>query len=131
MKRIVFVNDDGSAYRLTGALRQAGYEVVAAADKFEAFSTIQHGLEEGRAFDLLVLPVVMPAADGLELIDRLRAAGTGIAFLALVSFLDEGLLVELLQRKCMDYLEKPVSPEDLTKRVRHMLDKEVEEKAAH
>ena len=131
MKRILLVDDDGSASRLTASLRQEGYEVIAAADKFEAFSTIQHGLEKGQAFDLLVLTVELPTGDGLELIDRLRAAGTGIACLALISFLDEGLLVELLQRKCLDYLEKPVSEEDLTERVRHMLDKEVEEKAAH
>jgi DNA-binding response OmpR family regulator len=130
MKRILFVDNNGSASRLTAALRREGYEVIAAGDKFEAFSTIQHGLEEWRAFDLLVLTVELPADDGLELIDRLRAAGTGIACLALISFLDETLLVELLQRKCMDYLEKPVSEEDLTERVRHMLDKEMEERAA-
>ena len=41
MKRILFVDDDGSASRLTAALRQEGYEVIAAGDKFEAFSTIQ------------------------------------------------------------------------------------------
>ena len=131
MKRIMFFDDDASAGRLADSLRQAGYEVAAAADKFEVFSTIQQGLEEGEAFDLLVLSVEMPTADGLELIDRLHAAGIGISCLALISFLDETLLVELLQRRCLDYLEKPVSPEDLTKRVRHMLDKEVEEKAAH
>ena len=131
MKRILFVDDDDSTSRLTAALRREGYEVFVARGKFEAFSAIQHGLEEWRAFDLLVLPVEMPAADGLELIDRLRTAGTGISVLALTSFLDETLLVELLQRKCMDYLEKPVSEEDLIERVRHMLDKEMEEKAAH
>jgi DNA-binding response OmpR family regulator len=131
MKRIMFVDDDGSASRLTVSLREEGFEVVSSGDKFEAFSTIVYGLERGRAFDLLVLPVELPSADGLELIDRLRAAGIEVACLALISFLDETLLVELLQRKCMDYLERPVSPEELTERVRHMLEEEREEKSAH
>ncbi len=130
MKRIMFVDDDNSASRLTASLRKEGYEVILAGDKFEAFSTIYHGLEKGRAFDLLVLPVELPSADGLELIDRLRAAGIGVPCLALISSLDEGLLVELLQRRCMDYLERPVSSEDLTERVRHMLEEEMEERAA-
>jgi two-component system alkaline phosphatase synthesis response regulator PhoP len=131
MKRIMFVDDDGSASRLTVSLREEGFEVVSSGDKFEAFSTIVYGLERGRAFDLLVLPVELPSADGLELSYRLRAAGIEVACLALISFLDETLLVELLQRKCMDYLERPVSPEELTERVRHMLEEEREEKSAH
>jgi DNA-binding response OmpR family regulator len=130
MKRVIFVDDNGSPSRLTDALRREGYEVVAAGDKLEAFSAIQQGLEKRRAFDLLVLPVELPSGDSLELIDRLRAAGIGISCLALISFLDETLLVELLTRKCMDYLERPVSPEDLTERVRHMLEEKMEESPA-
>ena len=131
MKRIMFVDDDSSTSRLTASLRKEGYEVILAGDKFEAFSTIYHGLENRRSFDLLVLPVEMPSADGLELIDRLRAAGIGVPCLALISCLDETLLVELLQRKCMDYLERPVSSEDLVERVRHMFEKKIEERVAH
>jgi two-component system response regulator YesN len=129
MKRIMFFNGDGSAARLVDSLRQEGYEVVAAADKFKVLSMIRHGLDKGEAFDLLVLSVEMPMSDGLELIDRLRAAGIGLSCLALISFLDETLLVELLKRKCMDYLEKPVSPEDLAGRIRHMLEGKMEERS--
>jgi DNA-binding response OmpR family regulator len=130
MKRIMLVDNDNSASRLVDSLRQDGHEVISAGDKFEAFSTIQHGLEKGQAFDLLVLTVEMPSAGGIELIDRLRAAGIGVPCLALISYLDETLLVELLRRKCMDYLEKPVSEEALTERVRHMFEEKAEERSA-
>ena len=62
---------------------------------------------------------------------RLAGAGVNVPTLALISHLDEVLLSELLQRHCMDYLEKPVSPAELRERVRHMMKEGAGKGAAH
>ena len=69
--RILVVDDEADINTvLSVTLRRAGYEVVSAADGVEAAEAF-----ERQAPDLVLLDVMMPRADGLETLRRIRAHG--------------------------------------------------------
>src|SRR5262245_44839905 len=118
MSRILVVDDDGhirEVIRFT--LQQGGYEVVEARDGAEAWRAFS---TEGRPFDLCILDIVMPEADGLEVCRRIRERSrVPIIF---VSSRDEELDRVLgLELGADDYLVKPFSPRELLARVKAVL----------
>jgi two-component system response regulator MprA len=116
----VLVVDDEPAVReaLERALKLAGYEVELAADGEEALVRI--GLEPG-ATDLLVLDVLMPRLDGLEVCRRLRRAGNTVPVLMLTARDDVDDRVAGLDAGADDYVVKPFALEELFARVRALL----------
>jgi two-component system response regulator MprA len=116
----VLVVDDEPAVReaLERALRLAGYEVELAADGEEAL--VRLGLEPGAA-DLVVLDVLMPKLDGLEVCRRLRRIGNGVPILMLTARDDVDDRVAGLDAGADDYVVKPFALEELFARVRALL----------
>jgi two-component system response regulator RegX3 len=78
------------------------------------------GLEKGlaQAFDLVVLDLMMPGLDGVEVCRRLRAARPGIAILMLTARASEEDKVRGLSDGADDYMTKPFSARELLARVR-------------
>lgn len=116
MKRLLVVDDDRHLREIvTYALSREGYDVTAVADGRAALHAI-----EGGAFDLVVLDVMMPEIDGLEVCRRVRAKSrVPIVFL---SSRDEELdRVVGLELGGDDYVTKPFSPRELAARVRAVL----------
>jgi two-component system OmpR family response regulator len=114
--RILVADDDGHIREVVRfALAQGGFEVVEAKDGREAIDRIASG-----GIDLVVLDILMPEADGLEVCRRVRKAGSlPIIFL---SSKDEELDRVLgLELGADDYLSKPFSPRELLARVRAVL----------
>jgi CheY-like chemotaxis protein len=71
-KRVLVVEDTADARELLVELLTAeGYEVEAACDGAEALRL----LRGGRPFDLVLLDLMMPVMDGIELIDALKRSG--------------------------------------------------------
>jgi two-component system response regulator MprA len=116
----VLVVDDEPAVReaLERALRLAGYEVELAADGEEAL--VRLGLEPGAA-DLVVLDVLMPKVDGLEVCRRLRQIENGVPILMLTARDDVDDRVAGLDAGADDYVVKPFALEELFARVRALL----------
>ena len=116
----VLVVDDEPAVReaLERALRLAGYEVELAANGEEAL--VRLGLEPGAA-DLVVLDVLMPKLDGLEVCRRLRRIGNGVPILMLTARDDVDDRVAGLDAGADDYVVKPFALEELFARVRALL----------
>lgn len=103
MSRILVVDDDGhirDVMRFT--LQQGGFQVVEAKDGAEALSQFSAG-----GIDLVVLDIVMPESDGLEVCRKIRAQSRlPIIF---VSSRDEELDRVLgLELGADDYLVKPL-----------------------
>jgi CheY-like chemotaxis protein len=72
MPRILVVDDDPTNTKLlTFLLRDEEYEVTAVHSPHEALKTLAE-----RAYDLIILDVLLPDMDGLELCRRIRAAST-------------------------------------------------------
>ena len=97
-------------------LQGAGYEVQAVADGAAALES-----QAERASDLLVLDLMMPALDGLEVCKALRARGRATPILMLTAKATELDRVLGLELGADDYLTKPFSPRELVLRVQAVL----------
>jgi two-component system response regulator MprA len=114
----ILVVDDELAVResLRRALALEGHEVELAADGREALATIARS-----APDLVVLDVLMPELDGLEVSRRLRAAGDRTPILMLTARAEVEDRVAGLDAGADDYLGKPFALDELLARVRALL----------
>jgi len=115
----VLVVDDEAAVResLRRALSLEGYSVELAADGAEAL----HRLGDGAATDAVVLDVLMPGVDGLEVCRRLRKAGNSVPVLMLTARDEVADRVAGLDAGADDYLVKPFALEELLARLRALL----------
>ena len=114
----ILVVDDEPAVRdaVDRALRLEGYDTQLAADGREALDALAD-----RAPDALVLDVLMPHVDGLEVCRRLRAAGDRTPVLVLTARDAVPDRVRGLDAGADDYLVKPFALEELLARLRALL----------
>jgi DNA-binding response OmpR family regulator len=106
-------------------LRGAGYEVAAVADGAAALAS-----QTEQRSDLLVLDLMMPALDGLEVCKALRARGHGTPILMLTAKSTELDRVLGLELGADDYLTKPFSLAELLARVKALLRRAEMQRAA-
>jgi DNA-binding response OmpR family regulator len=97
-------------------LRNAGYDVTAVADGLAALAS-----QNEQASDLLILDLMMPGMDGLEVCKALRARGHGTPILMLTAKSTELDRVLGLELGADDYLTKPFSLAELLARVKALL----------
>lgn len=126
MKAHLLVVDDDP--RITELLRRIlafeGYTVSVAAAGDEA---LRKALE--RPPNLIVLDLMLPGVDGLEVARRLRAAGDSVPILMLTARDAVHNRVEGLEAGGDDYLVKPFAPEELVARVKALLRRSAPERA--
>ncbi len=114
--RILLVDDEQAVQTLlTYPLRKDGYEVVSAADGREALERF-----EEKKFDLVVLDIMMPKLNGIEVCRRLRARSQ-VPIIMLTAKDDEGDKVLGLEMGADDYITKPFSVREFRSRVRAAL----------
>jgi two-component system response regulator MprA len=115
----VLVVDDDPAVResLRRALALEGYEVELAADGEQALDRIDNGDEPGA----IVLDVMMPAPDGIEVCRRVRAGGNKVPILMLTARGAVDDRVAGLDAGADDYLVKPFALDELFARLRALL----------
>jgi len=115
-QRILVVDDEPSIREVVSLyLKRAGYQVTIAADGRAALDELAR-----QSFDLVVLDLMLPAVDGIEVTRRLRAAGdTPIIMLTARSEEIDRILG--LEMGADDYVTKPFSPQELVSRVRAVL----------
>jgi DNA-binding response OmpR family regulator len=114
--RILLVDDEQSVQTLLSyPLRKDGYDVVQAFDGREALARF------GEAqFDLVVLDVMMPRLDGLEVCRRLRAR-SAVPIIMLTAKAEEFDKVLGLELGADDYITKPFSLREFRSRVKAAL----------
>ncbi|MBO1415647.1 response regulator transcription factor [Streptomyces sp. FH025] len=118
MSHTVLIAEDDRAIRdsLTRALTLEGYRVRIAADGTQTLAV----LAEQRP-DVLVLDVMMPEPDGLEVCRRLRAAGDRTPVLMLTARVEVPDRIAGLDAGADDYLVKPFDVAELFARLRALL----------
>jgi DNA-binding response OmpR family regulator len=114
--RILLVDDEQAILTLLSyPLRKEGYEVVRAADGQEALARFAES-----AFDLVVLDVMMPKLDGLEVCRRLRAKSS-VPIIMLTAKAEEIDKVLGLELGADDYITKPFSMREFRSRIKASL----------
>lgn len=116
MTKILVIDDEPSIVNLVQAyLKPEGYEVFTASDG-------PSGLKAARAFkpDLIVLDVMLPGMDGMEVLSRLRRE-SDVYVILLTARTEETDKVVGLSVGADDYVTKPFSPRELTARVKAAL----------
>jgi CheY-like chemotaxis protein len=120
--RILIVDDEADfLFSASVALRQAGYEVVEAADGGEALARTREFLHAGKRFDLLLTDLRMPSLCGLELLEGMEKLGVEIPVIAMTGYCEDALRADLKRKGCVEFLEKPFEPHDLVARVEKVL----------
>ena len=116
MTKILVIDDEPSITNLVSAyLKPEGYEVFTAADG-------NAGLKAARAFkpDLIILDLMLPGIDGIELLSRLRRE-SDVYVIMLTARTEETDKIVGLSVGADDYVTKPFSPRELTARVKAAL----------
>jgi DNA-binding response OmpR family regulator len=114
--RILLVDDEQSIQTLLSfPLRKDGYDVVQATDGREALARFGEG-----TYDLVVLDVMLPRLDGLEVCRRLRARSS-VPIIMLTAKAEEIDKVLGLELGADDYITKPFSLREFRSRVKAAL----------
>lgn len=116
MTKILVIDDEPSIVNLVQAyLKPEGYEVFTAADG-------PAGLKAARVFkpDLVILDVMLPGMDGLELLSKLRRESE-VYVIMLTARTEETDKIVGLSVGADDYVTKPFSPRELVARVKAAL----------
>jgi two-component system response regulator MprA len=115
----ILVVDDERAVResLRRALELEGYDVGLAADGSEALEKLDSEAQP----DAVILDVLMPGTDGLEVSRTLRRSGNRVPVLMLTARAEVGDRVAGLDAGADDYLTKPFALEELLARLRALL----------
>jgi two-component system response regulator RegX3 len=112
--RILVVEDEASLRDgIVDLLAGDGHQLVAVGD---GVAGVEAGLRD--AFDLVVLDLMLPRLDGMEVCRRLRAARPGTPILMLTARGSEDDKVRGLMEGADDYVTKPFSARELLARVR-------------
>jgi two-component system response regulator MprA len=116
----ILIVDDDQAVRdaLRRALTMQGYEVELAADGEEGLLKLR---SHPNSTDLLIVDILMPRLDGLEMTRRLRGDGNAVPILMLTARDQVADRVSGLEAGADDYLVKPFALEELVARVRALL----------
>ena len=116
----ILVVDDERAVRdsLRRALELEGYEIELAEDGRRALSLLE---ENAAQPDAIILDVLMPGLDGLEVCRRLRSGGSRVPVLMLTARDEVENRVAGLDAGADDYVTKPFALEELMARVRALL----------
>ena len=116
MAKILVIDDEPSIVNLiTAYLKPEGYEVFTALDG-------PSGLKAARAFkpDLVILDIMLPGMDGIELLSRLRRESE-VYVILLTAKTEETDKIVGLSVGADDYVTKPFSPRELMARVKAAL----------
>jgi len=116
MIKILVIDDEPSITNLVSAyLKPEGYEVFIASDG-------NSGLKSARTFkpDLIILDVMLPGMDGIELLSRLRRE-SDVYVIMLTARTEETDKIVGLSVGADDYVTKPFSPRELVARVKAAL----------
>jgi DNA-binding response OmpR family regulator len=119
-QRLLVIEDDTRlAAMLTDYLRQNGYQVVHAPDAQRGLAALHSD-----SFDLLLLDLMLPDADGLELCRRLRGESNGKPAVPIIMVTAKGDPTDRvvgLELGADDYVAKPFEPRELLARIRAVL----------
>jgi len=118
--RVLVVDDDPAIcdYMET-FLAKDGFEVTSETDPTQVEQEVKHG-----GYHLVVLDLMMPKMDGIELLERIRKIDSDIAVVIFTGFPSLETAVQSIKLDAVDYLKKPFNPDEF----REVLDRVMKKK---
>ena len=117
MTRILVVEDEpGIALGLEEDLKLEGYEVTIAGDGDAAIACARQSI-----YDLILLDIMLPKRDGLQVCRELRRSGIDTPIIFLTARVQDTEKVLGLKLGADDYVTKPFSPMELCARIQAVL----------
>jgi DNA-binding NtrC family response regulator len=121
-KRILIVDDEPNVrLMLRTALESVGHAVLEAGDGRTALEQLRG---PGPACDLVVLDLLMPRMDGMELLRRLRAENITVPVVILTAHGSIPEAVEAMKLGAIDFLSKPITPDALRRMVAEVIERQ-------
>ena len=120
-KETILLVEDEEAVRLLASrtLQAQGYNVLEAADGIAALTVCQRHL---RSIDIVVTDVVMPQLSGVDLVQRLKVVRPRLKVLFVSGYTDSTVVRHGMEASKANYLQKPFTPDSLSRKVRQLLD---------
>ena len=100
-------------------LKKLGYEVLLAGGGQEALEVYEENQDN---IDMVLLDMVMPGMGGGEAYDRMKEINPDINVLLSSGYSIDGQATEILQRGCNGFIQKPFNMEQLSQKIREILD---------
>jgi PAS domain S-box-containing protein len=117
---ILLVDDEKMVLEVSREmLVSLGYRVYATGSGQEALAVYQ---EKRKEIDLVILDMIMPGISGGETFDRLREIDPGVRVLLSSGYSINGEAKHILDRGCNGFLQKPFQLENLSWKIREMMD---------
>ena len=116
-QQILIVEDDATIARFVELeLQHAGFEVMRVGDGPSAIAAV-----DSRDFDLIILDLMLPGLDGLDVAKYIRGKGSDVPILMLTARAETHDVVAGFDSGADDYLRKPFEIPELMSRVRALL----------
>lgn len=118
--RTILVAEDDSGIRdlITTILTERGYEVIGAADGVEAVKQFSENREK---VSLVMLDGIMPKKNGREAYLEIRAMKPDVKVIFMSGYLENMLDFDHLMEREIHFLQKPVLPLDILKKIQELL----------
>ena len=120
MTSILIIEDDDIMLKaIRNILTKAGYNVITAKDGKEAFEKM-----DNCEYEIVITDLMMPYANGLEVVSRLRSDSTKrhVSIIVVSSVGNEEPITEAFRLGADDYLKKPIMAGELLLRIKKLLD---------
>jgi DNA-binding response OmpR family regulator len=99
-------------------LGASGYNVTTLSDPTQATDVVKQG-----AFHVLIIDLMMPRMDGIQVIQSIRKIDNDVAIIVFTGYPSLDTAVEALKLSVSDYIKKPFEPEELRQKVAEILRK--------
>ncbi len=117
--RVLVVDDDpGVCEFMETFLGNDGFEVKTVSDPGKAPDEVKRG-----GYHLVVLDLMMPGMDGVEVLERIRKVDTDVAVVIYTGYPSLDTAVKSMKLDAVDYLQKPFNPEEFREVVDRVLRK--------
>ena len=114
-RQLLVVDDDPTVCQIMSMMlmEQLGYDVVTETDARKVLGLLREG-----DFDIVLLDIVMPDLNGLELIDQIRQHFNVLPILVVTAYGSAEVTVDAMRRGATDFITKPVDAPLLDLRIR-------------
>jgi two-component system cell cycle sensor histidine kinase/response regulator CckA len=117
---VLVVEDDQRVRNVTATiLRRQGYKVIEAESGDDALTLCQQHFGK---IALMVTDVVMPKMNGRQLAEKIMVFRPGLKVLFVSGYTDHAIVAQGILEPGIEFLQKPFTPEALSRRVREVLD---------